>query len=42
MVIEKAADESRPEDVRKLVDYAKNQSLSLECSVQDGKELCTR
>ena len=35
MVIAKTAAESRPEDVRKLLDYAKDESLMLECSVQD-------
>ena len=35
MVIDKTGAKSRPEDVRKLLDYVKEQSLMLECSVQD-------
>ena len=35
MVIDKTAAKSRPDDVRKLLDYVKDQSLMLECSVQD-------
>ena len=35
VVIDKSAAESRPEDVRKLLDYAKRQSLMLQCSVQE-------
>lgn len=36
VVIDKAAAESRPDDVKKLLDYAKDRSLSLECSMEEG------
>ena len=35
VVIDKAAAESRPDDVKQLLDYAKDQSLMLQCIIQE-------